>query len=74
MRTNSHVEPVGIVRGQLFVGGGLDQVDPLGELDLAGALKVCGVRLDECVGLDVLDGDSSRRHADGECVSRCVWK
>ena len=34
--TSANVEPVRIIRSQLLVGASLDNVDPLGDLELAG--------------------------------------
>jgi len=60
----SDVEPVGIIGSQLFVGGGLDDVSPLGDLDFAGVLKELGEGLDELLLVDVLD--TNGRH----CLNR----
>ena len=46
------------------MGGGLDDVSPLGDLDLAGVLEESGEGLDELLLVDVLDTD--RRH----CLNR----
>ena len=36
--TSANVEPVGVIRSQLLVGAGLDNIDPLGDLELAGTI------------------------------------
>eukprot|EP00327_Prymnesium_parvum_P008046 CAMPEP_0182819042 /NCGR_PEP_ID=MMETSP0006_2-20121128/12361_1 /TAXON_ID=97485 /ORGANISM="Prymnesium parvum, Strain Texoma1" /LENGTH=187 /DNA_ID=CAMNT_0024945577 /DNA_START=132 /DNA_END=692 /DNA_ORIENTATION=- len=53
------VVPVGIVRRELFVRRRLDEISPLGDLDLADPLEVGGVGDHEVVGGDVLHGDSA---------------
>ena len=54
--TNSNVEPVLIVGGELFSGGGLDGVNPWGKFNLTDTLEVGGVCGDEFSRWDVLDG------------------
>ena len=63
------VVPVRVVRRELLVGRRLDQVGPLGHLDLADALQVGGVRDDEVVRGHVLDADAARlgRHRARDC-------
>jgi hypothetical protein len=39
--------PIGIIRSQFLVGTGLDNIDPLGDFELTGTLKIGGVGLDE---------------------------
>jgi hypothetical protein len=41
------VEPVGVIGSKLLVGASLDDVDPLGDLELTGTLKIGGISLDE---------------------------
>jgi len=60
----SDIEPVGIIGSQLFVGGGLDDVCPLGDLDLARVLEEHREGLDELLLVDVLD--TNGRH----CLNR----
>jgi hypothetical protein len=38
--TGANVEPVGVIGSQLLVGAGLDKIDPLGDLELAGTILV----------------------------------
>lgn len=50
--TSPHVEPVRVVRSQLLLGTGLNNVDPCGDLELAGSLKVGRVGFDEGLGTE----------------------
>jgi hypothetical protein len=45
--TSMDVEPVRIIGSKLLVGTGLDDVDPLGDLELTSALEIGGVGLNE---------------------------
>lgn len=50
--SSPHVEPVRVVRSQLLLGTGLNNVDPCGDLELAGSLKVGRVGFDEGLGTE----------------------
>lgn len=50
--TCPHVEPVRVVGSQLLLGTGLNNVDPCGDLELAGSLKVGRVGFDEGLGTE----------------------
>lgn len=50
--TSSDVVPVGVVRGKLLVGTGLDGVNPVGDFELTGSLEVRRVSRDERVGAE----------------------
>lgn len=45
--TGPHVEPVRVIGSQLLLGTGFNNVDPCGDLELAGSLKVGRVGFDE---------------------------
>lgn len=60
--TGADVEPVGVVRRELLLGTGLDDVDPGRDLELARALKVGRVGLDEVLSAVCFDAD------DGEGI------
>lgn len=45
--TSVDVEPVGVIGSKLLVGTGLDDVDPLGDLELTGTLEIGSISLDE---------------------------
>ena len=49
------VKPVGIIGRQFLVRPGLDNVDPLGDGEFAGALEVLGVGLDKLLGINLLN-------------------
>jgi hypothetical protein len=41
------VEPIGVIGSELLVGASLDNIDPLGDFELASALEVSSIGLDE---------------------------
>ena len=45
MHTNTDIEPVGITGSEFLERGGLDNVDPLGDIELTGFLEVSGISL-----------------------------
>lgn len=45
--TSTNEEPVRVIGSKLLVGASLDNIDPLGDLELASALQVSRVGLDE---------------------------
>jgi len=60
------VEPVRVVRAELLVCAGLDDVDPCRHLELAGPLQVRRVRLDEGIGTVELEEGHERREVTRE--------
>jgi hypothetical protein len=58
--SGTDVVPIWVVRSELLVHRGLDEIRPLGDLDLADTLQVSSVRDHEVVRRDVLDCHSSR--------------
>lgn len=56
---DAHIEPVRVVWGHLLGAAGLDQVNPGGDGNLAGALQVGGIGIDEFVSVNVADTDTS---------------
>lgn len=45
--TSVDVEPIGVIGSKLLVGASLNNVDPLGDFELASALEVSGIGLNE---------------------------
>jgi hypothetical protein len=62
--TCADIKPVGVWGGEFPVNTGLDDINPLGELNIPALLQVLGVRIDEIRGRDVLHWYSSLRHLD----------
>ena len=54
------VIPVVAVRGEFVGHGRLDEIGPRGQFELVGILQMFGVRLDEGLGRDVSDTDTTR--------------
>lgn len=57
MITSSDVEPISVQGAQFVDVGGLDEISPLGNLELALSLQMSSISLDELRSGDVLDGD-----------------
>lgn len=53
--TGTDVVPVLVIRSHLLGDAGLDNVDPLGDRELASALQVSGILLHKLLRRDVLD-------------------
>lgn len=47
------VEPVRVIGSKLLVGASLDNVDPLGDLELTSALEIGGIGLDKFYFLEI---------------------
>lgn len=47
------VKPVRIIGSKLLVGASLDNVDPLGDLELTSALEIGGIGLDKFYFLEI---------------------
>lgn len=58
-RTGARVEPVRVLRAHLTAMAGLDQVHPLGQLQLALLLQVCGESCDELSRADVAQSSAT---------------